>query len=140
DVTLNLASAFAEAKKPTRDPQDMPLAELQRTIQQKQAARVGYNSELVELHRRFALPFSSVVFCPLSLPPTPHPPPPPPPHPLPPLSRVRHEFRDYLRVLLAPHGGRNVREKRGSASRTLALVTQHYLRQRRHPALSRGRA
>lgn len=68
DVTLNLASAFAEAKKPTRDPQDMPLTELQSTIQQKQAARVGYNAELVELHRRFSLPFSCVVFSLIALP------------------------------------------------------------------------
>jgi len=68
DVTLNLAAAFAEAKKPTRDPQDMPLVELQSTIRQKQAARVGYNAELVELHRRFSLPFSCVVFSLIALP------------------------------------------------------------------------
>jgi len=74
DVTLNLATAFAEAKKPDRDPQDMPLAELQSTIQQKKAAQTSYNTELVELHRRFSLPFSCVVFgliaLPLSIQPT----------------------------------------------------------------------
>jgi lipopolysaccharide export system permease protein len=68
DVTLNLVTAFAEAKKPDRDPQDMPLAELQNTILQKQAAQVSYNAELVELHRRFSLPFSCVVFSLIALP------------------------------------------------------------------------
>jgi lipopolysaccharide export system permease protein len=74
DVTLNLATAFAEAKKPDRDPQDMPLAELQSSIEHKKAAQMSYNAELVELHRRFSLPFSCVVFgliaLPLSIQPT----------------------------------------------------------------------
>jgi lipopolysaccharide export system permease protein len=68
DVTLNLATAFAEAKKPDRDPQDMPLAELQSTIEHKKAAQISYNAELVELHRRFSLPFSCVVFGLIALP------------------------------------------------------------------------
>ena len=68
DVTLNLANALPEAKKPDRDPQDMSLAELQSTIQQKRAAQVSYNAELVELHRRFSLPFSCVVFGLIALP------------------------------------------------------------------------
>lgn len=68
DVTLNLATALAEAKKPDRNPQDMPLGELQNTIQQKRAAGISYNAELVELHRRFSLPFSCVVFSLIALP------------------------------------------------------------------------
>ena len=68
DVTLNLATAFAEARKPDRDPQDMPLGELQNTILQKQSAQISCNAELVELYRRFSLPFSCVVFSLIALP------------------------------------------------------------------------
>jgi lipopolysaccharide export system permease protein len=68
DITLNLANALPEAKKPDRDPQDMPLAELQSTIHQKKVAQISYNAELVELHRRFSLPFSCVVFGLIALP------------------------------------------------------------------------
>jgi len=68
DVTLNLAVALAEAKKPDRDPQDMPLGELRSTILQKQARQANPNKELVELHRRFSLPFACVVFSLVALP------------------------------------------------------------------------
>jgi lipopolysaccharide export system permease protein len=67
DVTLNLTTAFAEAKKPDRDPQDMPLDELQQTIAQKRVDKEDYREELVEWHRRFALPFASVVFALIAL-------------------------------------------------------------------------
>lgn len=68
DVTLNLATAFAEARKPDRDPQDMPIGELQHTILRKKAAGDSYNAELVELYRRISLPFSCVVFSLIALP------------------------------------------------------------------------
>jgi len=68
DVTLNLAAALPEAKKPGQDPRGMPLAELQNAILQKKAAQVDYNAELVELHRRFSIPFSCVVFSLIALP------------------------------------------------------------------------
>jgi lipopolysaccharide export system permease protein len=68
DVTLNLATAFAEARKPDRDPQDMPVDELQHTIVRKKAAGDSYDAELVELYRRIALPFSCVVFSLIALP------------------------------------------------------------------------
>lgn len=68
DVTLNLLTALAANKKPDRDPQDMPLTELQATILDKQAQHANANKELVEWHRRFALPFACVVFSVLALP------------------------------------------------------------------------
>lgn len=68
DVTLNLATALAEAKKPDRDPQDMPLGELRSTILQKQGRHANPNKELVELHRRFSLPFACIVFSLIALP------------------------------------------------------------------------
>jgi lipopolysaccharide export system permease protein len=68
DVTLNLTTAFAEARKPDRDPQDMPLDELQQAIIQKQINKENFREELVEWHRRFALPFASIVFALIALP------------------------------------------------------------------------
>jgi len=68
DVTLNLATALASTREPDRDPQDMPLSELQNAISQKKTAGVSYNAELVELYRRFSLPFSCVVFSLIALP------------------------------------------------------------------------
>ena len=62
DVTLNLATAFPEARKPDRDPQDMSVEELFHTIQQKTAAHEETRPESVEWHRRFALPFATVIF------------------------------------------------------------------------------
>jgi len=68
DVTLNLTTAFAETREPDRDPQDMPLGELQNAIRQKESAGRSSNAELVELYRRFSLPFSCVVFSLIALP------------------------------------------------------------------------
>jgi lipopolysaccharide export system permease protein len=68
DVTLNLATVLSEAKKPDHDPQDMLLGELHETILQKQAQHTDYKAELVELHRRFSLPFACVVFSLIALP------------------------------------------------------------------------
>lgn len=68
DITLDLATAFPEARKPDRDPQDMPLEELQRTIREKTANQEDTKAELVEWHRRFALPFANVIFGLLAVP------------------------------------------------------------------------
>jgi lipopolysaccharide export system permease protein len=62
DVTLNLATAFPEARKPDRDPQDMTIKELLQTIRQKANNYEDGKGELVEWHRRLALPFVNVVF------------------------------------------------------------------------------
>lgn len=62
DVTLNLATAFPEARKPDRDPQDMSIEELRRTMKQKTTDHVDIREELIEWHRRFSLPFANVVF------------------------------------------------------------------------------
>lgn len=68
DVTLNLATAFPEARKPDRDPQDMPMEELLQVIRQKANNHEDNKRELVEWHRRFALPFANVVFGLLAIP------------------------------------------------------------------------
>ncbi|MEW6298797.1 MAG: LPS export ABC transporter permease LptF [Thermodesulfobacteriota bacterium] len=68
DVTLNLGLVLAEAKEPTRNPQEMSLGELRAVIRQKQQEGAPSHTELVEWYRRFALPFSCVVFTLLALP------------------------------------------------------------------------
>lgn len=68
DVTLNMATILSATKKPDRDPQDMPLDELRTVIAQKRASHTDAKKELVEWHRRFALPFACVVFSLIALP------------------------------------------------------------------------
>ena len=68
DITLDLTTAFPEARKPDRDPQDMPLKELRRTIEEKTDKGEDVKHELVEWHRRFALPFANIVFGLLAVP------------------------------------------------------------------------
>jgi lipopolysaccharide export system permease protein len=68
DVTLNLATAFPESRKPDRDPQDMPLEELHHAISQKTVDHVDMREELIEWHRRFSLPFANLVFGLIALP------------------------------------------------------------------------
>jgi lipopolysaccharide export system permease protein len=68
DVTLNLLTAFPEARKPDRDPQDMPIEELTQAIKKKTEEGIDIREELVEWHRRFALPFANLVFGLIALP------------------------------------------------------------------------
>jgi len=68
DITLDLTTAFPEAREPDRDPQDMPLKELQKTIKKKMEKREDIRNELVEWHRRFSLPFANIIFGLLAIP------------------------------------------------------------------------
>lgn len=68
DLTLSLATALAEANKPTRAPQEMSFAELRAIISQQQQDHSTSTIELAEFHRRLALPFSCVVFALIALP------------------------------------------------------------------------
>ena len=68
DITLDLTTAFPEARAPDRDPQDMPLGELRQTIEEKITNREDAKRELVEWHRRFALPFANLIFGLLAIP------------------------------------------------------------------------
>jgi lipopolysaccharide export system permease protein len=62
DVTLNLAAALAKFSQREKDAQEMTLAELRSAIAEKQRTGRAANAELVELHRKFALPFACLVF------------------------------------------------------------------------------
>lgn len=68
DVTLSLAATLAARKTRDKDPQEMTLPELKQTIARKQAAGSSVNAELVELHRRFSIPFACVAFALAGLP------------------------------------------------------------------------
>jgi len=61
DVNLDLRQAFAAARR-DRDPKEMTLPQVRRAIAAKQASGQPYVSELVEYHRKFAIPFACIVF------------------------------------------------------------------------------
>ncbi len=62
DVTLNLAAALAKFSQREKDAQEMTLPELRAAIAEKRLAGRPVNNELVEVHRKFALPFACLVF------------------------------------------------------------------------------
>jgi len=62
DVSLNLAVALARFSQREKDAQEMTLTELRRAIVDRSAAGRSINTELVELHRKFSLPFACLVF------------------------------------------------------------------------------
>jgi len=62
DVSLNLAVALARFSQREKDAQEMTLSELRNVIAQRTATGRSVNSELVELHRKFSLPFACLVF------------------------------------------------------------------------------
>jgi lipopolysaccharide export system permease protein len=62
DVNLDLRQMLAGSREKERDPKELTLGQLRRAIAAKAAARQSYVSELVEYHRKFAIPFACVVF------------------------------------------------------------------------------
>jgi len=62
DVNLDLRQAFAGLRQRERDPKELTLGQLARTIAAKQAAGRPYGPELVEYHRKFSIPFACIVF------------------------------------------------------------------------------
>jgi lipopolysaccharide export system permease protein len=61
DVNLDLRQAFAAARH-DRDPKEMSFPQVRRAIAAKRAAGQPYVPELVEYHRKFAIPLACVVF------------------------------------------------------------------------------
>jgi lipopolysaccharide export system permease protein len=62
DVSLNLGVALARFSQREKDAQEMTLSELRDVIVQRAASGRPVNAELVELHRKFSLPFACLVF------------------------------------------------------------------------------
>jgi lipopolysaccharide export system permease protein len=68
DVSLDLRAALADARKPTDDPNELTLGQLRRAIDAKRAQGEPVTAELVEYHRKFAIPFACVVFGLIAMP------------------------------------------------------------------------
>jgi lipopolysaccharide export system permease protein len=62
DVNLDLRESMAGMRTKEDEPKDMTLPELREAIARKQADGKPYAGELVEFHRKFAIPFACVVF------------------------------------------------------------------------------
>ncbi len=62
DVTLNLAVALAKFSQREKDAKEMTLGELRAAIAEKARAGRPANTERVELHRKFSLPFACLMF------------------------------------------------------------------------------
>ena len=62
DVNLNLAAELARFSQREKDPKEMTLGELRAAIAEKSRVGRSTNSELVEFHRKFSVPFACLVF------------------------------------------------------------------------------
>lgn len=69
DVSLDLTEALGELETRRRDPNELPLAELQALIDQTEAeSGETAVTERIELYRRYAIPFSALIFPLLAIP------------------------------------------------------------------------
>lgn len=68
DITLDLDLALAELRSRPKDPSEMGLGELRRTIAEREAEHAASFVEQVELHRKFSIPFGCLVFAALGVP------------------------------------------------------------------------
>lgn len=62
DVNLDLREAIAGLREKPSRPAELGLAALAAAIEAKRAAGAPHHAELVEWHRKFAIPFACVVF------------------------------------------------------------------------------
>jgi lipopolysaccharide export system permease protein len=67
DVNLDLRQALAAAKD-RQDPKEMTFPQLRRAINSKRAQHLPIGSELVEYHRKFAIPCACIVFALVAVP------------------------------------------------------------------------
>jgi lipopolysaccharide export system permease protein len=67
DVNLDLRATLASARR-TDDPNELTIGQLQGAIAAKRRAGQPVTAELVEYHRKFAIPFACVVFALIALP------------------------------------------------------------------------
>lgn len=68
DITLDLEDALAKIEMRQREPSELPLAELQAAIHDKQMGGEGAYHERVELHRRLSIPFACLGFAAIAIP------------------------------------------------------------------------
>jgi len=68
DVNLDLRASLADVNRPSDDPNELTIAQLSRAIDAKRAQGTPATAELVEYHRKFAIPFACVVFALIAMP------------------------------------------------------------------------
>jgi lipopolysaccharide export system permease protein len=68
DVNLDLRQMVAGVRQRERDAKELTLGQLQRAIATKSAAGLPYTGELIEYHRKFAIPFACIVFALVAVP------------------------------------------------------------------------
>lgn len=62
DVNLDLREALAGQTAKADDPQELTLTQLRATLEREEAEGTARPGMLVELHRKFAIPFACIVF------------------------------------------------------------------------------
>jgi len=68
DVNLDLRQMFAGSRQKERDPKELTVGQLRRTMLAKQTAGQSFVPELIEYHRKFAIPFACIVFGVVAMP------------------------------------------------------------------------
>lgn len=68
DITLDLKLAVEELRSRPKEPTEMTLAELYRTIAEKRRQGEPAHLERVELHRKFSIAFACLVFAAVGVP------------------------------------------------------------------------
>jgi lipopolysaccharide export system permease protein len=68
DITLDLNTALAHLRPRQRDASELTVSELRAAIAAKQEAGQPAFSELVELHRKFSIPFACLAFAAVAVP------------------------------------------------------------------------
>ena len=68
DVNLDLRASLADVNRPSDDPNELTIVQLRRAIDAKRAQGTPATAELVEYHRKFAIPFACVVFGLIAMP------------------------------------------------------------------------
>ena len=68
DVNLDLRASLADARGRSDDPKELTIDQLSSAIAAKRADGKPATSELVEYHRKFAIPFACVVFGLIAMP------------------------------------------------------------------------
>ena len=62
DLTLNSTELFSLTKEKEREPQEMSLPRLLKTIRTKKDRGIAPTEELLEFHKRFSFPFTPLLF------------------------------------------------------------------------------
>ena len=68
DVNLDLRQMFAGSRQKERDPKELTIGQLRRAMEAKAEAGQSFVPELVEVHRKFAIPFACIVFGVVAMP------------------------------------------------------------------------